>query len=82
MISAYGVDHGWQPEQVSKRFVGQKLRGKLASKKQALPDGSFPMQTPQDVKNALRAVGRTSPSKRSAVLALAHRRQKSLGMQS
>lgn len=65
---------------IEKRFVSSKERDKLAGKGDAMPDGSFPMKTRQDVMNARRAIGRTNPSKRGAVKALINSREKALGM--
>jgi hypothetical protein len=53
------------------RAVGREFKTKerkdLADKGNAMPDGSFPIKSPQDVKNAVQAIGRTSPEKRPAV---------------
>lgn len=42
------------------RTFSSEQRKKLASKGQALPDGSFPIVTVQDLKNAIQAYGRAS----------------------
>jgi hypothetical protein len=53
-------DWEWMMAQVLElaRDVGQKERKDLADKGKALPDGSFPIKTVQDLKNAIQAVGR------------------------
>jgi hypothetical protein len=44
-------------------------RRELAEKGWALPDGSFPIQNCQDLRNAIPALGRTDESKRQRVRA-------------
>jgi hypothetical protein len=53
-------------------------RAKLAAKKQALPDGSFPIPNISYLRKALRAVGRAAPGKRSALAKLIVRSAKRL----
>jgi len=43
---------------VKKRDFSSAQREKLASNKKALPDGSFPIASVQDLKNAIQAIGR------------------------
>jgi hypothetical protein len=62
------------------REVAAGKRQRLAKGGKALPDGSFPMETPGDVRNARRAVGRAHPGKRPAVRRLIKKREKALGM--
>lgn len=45
---------------VEKRDVGAKERRRLASEGKALPDGSFPIATKADLKNAISAYGRAA----------------------
>jgi hypothetical protein len=60
-----------------KRDVSEAERKKLADKGQALPDGSFPVASVQDLKNAIRAIGRAKdPAKAKAHI---KRRAKALG---
>lgn len=54
-------------------------RRKLAKKRQALPDGSFPMPNVSYLKKAIRAVGRAAPGKRPALAALIRKRARQLG---
>jgi hypothetical protein len=57
----------------------QASRRKLAKKKQALPDGSFPMPNTSYLKKAIRAVGRAKPGKRPALAKLIRKRARQLG---
>jgi len=43
---------------LNERPVSPEEREKLADKGEALPDGSFPIATEQDLKNAIKAHGR------------------------
>lgn len=45
-------------EAILKRQVSEKQRAALADKKKALPDGSFPIASVSDLKNAIKANGR------------------------
>jgi len=63
-----------------KRFVSAESRRKLARSGKALGDGSFPMATREDVRNAEHDLGRTSPAKRRRAEALIDRRERQLGM--
>lgn len=42
----------------NKHFFSEEEREELSKKKQALPDGSFPIRNVQDLKDAIRSVGR------------------------
>lgn len=53
-------------------------RRKLATRKQALPDGSFPIPNASYLKKAIRAVGRTSSAKRPALARLIRKRGRQL----
>lgn len=55
-------------------------RAKAADSGAAMPDGSFPIHTKQDLENARRAVGRANPSKQAAVKAHIRKRAKALGV--
>jgi hypothetical protein len=57
-------------------------RKTMAKKGTALPDGSFPIASCQDAKNARQAIGRAKPSKRSKVMAHIKRREAALGCSS
>jgi hypothetical protein len=54
-------------------------RRKLASKGNALPDGSFPIPNVSYLKKAIRAVGRAGPGKRPALARLIRKRGRELG---
>jgi len=60
-----------------KRDVPAKERKELAREGEALPDGSFPIANVQDLKNAIRAVGRAKDP--AAAKAHIKRRAKALG---
>lgn len=62
------------------REFGTKERSKLADKGAAMPDGSFPIKSEQDLKNAIRALGRAPEDKRPAVKAHIKKRAKALGL--
>ena len=47
--------------------ISRKTRMRLAEEGKALPDGSFPIRNPQDLKNAIRAYGRSKPGSRGKV---------------
>jgi hypothetical protein len=52
---------------VSKRKFSAKARDAAASKGAALPDGSFPIENKDDLKNAIQAIGRAKdPEKAKA----------------
>jgi hypothetical protein len=54
-------------------------RRKLAKKRQALPDGSFPIPNVSYLGKAIRAVGRAAPGKRPALARLIRKRARQLG---
>ncbi len=83
-VEANYVCDSWAPESRSevqmseqRRDFSQAERDKLAKSGAALPDGSFPIVTAEDLKNAIQAVGRASDK----VAAVAHikKRAKALG---
>lgn len=63
---------------VAKEFSPEK-REKMAKKKQAMPGGGFPIENEQDLKNAIRAVGRAKDP--GAAKAHIKRRAKALGLE-
>lgn len=66
---------------VSKRDFSTAQRKKLASTGAAMPDGSYPIKSEQDLKNAIRAIGRTQPVQRPAVRKHIKQRAKALGLE-
>jgi hypothetical protein len=62
------------------REFKQKERKDLADKGKALPDGSFPINSEQDLKNAIRAVGRAADP--AAAKRHIKKRAKALGLES
>lgn len=62
---------------IFKADFSEKERKKLAKKKEALPDGSFPIRNTSDLKNAIQAIGRAKdPTKAKAWI---KKRAKALG---
>lgn len=57
----------------------EQERAGLASQGHALPDGSYPMKTCEDVSNAIHAYGRAPESHRAQVAALIRKRNDELG---
>lgn len=61
LTSVGSVDDGDDPEAAivlwKRKFSGEQ-RDKLAAKGQAMPDGSFPIVSVQDLQNAVQAIGR------------------------
>jgi hypothetical protein len=57
-----------------------KERTELADKGAAMPDGSFPIKSEQDLKNAIQAIGRAKPDKRAAVKSHIKKRARALGL--
>jgi hypothetical protein len=57
-------------------------RKALAKKGHALPDGSYPIVTPQDLANAIHAIGRAGPGKRGQVISHIKKRAAALGLSS
>ena len=47
--------------------ISRKSRMRLAEEGKALPDGSYPIRNSQDLKNAIRAYGRSKPGSRGKV---------------
>ena len=43
---------------VNKQYFPEKERSELAKEGEAMPDGSFPIRNTQDLKDAIRSVGR------------------------
>jgi hypothetical protein len=66
-------------EEVLFRDYSPEKREKMASAGEAMPGGRFPIATVQDVKNAIRAVGRVPKSERAPVKKHIIRRAKKLG---
>lgn len=54
------VTVGWVPDEAAllERMFSTEQREKMATRGMAMPDGSFPIQTVEDLKNAIQAVGR------------------------
>lgn len=67
---------------VEGRDVSTEQRQKMAKVGTALPDGSFPIATVADLKNAIQAFGRAPESKRGTVKAHIKKRAKALGAES
>ncbi len=63
------------------RVFSTKERKNLADKGHAMSDGSFPIKSAQDVKNAIQAIGRAPASKRPAVKSHIKKRAKQLGVE-
>lgn len=59
-------------------YISEKVRMRAAEKGQALPDGSYPIRNVMDLKNAIRAYGRSKPSKRAEVRAHIMKRARAL----
>lgn len=60
-----------------KKFTNKK-RKKLAKEKKAMPGGGFPIESEQDLRNAIQAIGRAK--NRAATIAHIKRRAKALGL--
>ena len=56
----YQIEHGMVEAIESYREVSTAERRKLAEEGKALPDGSFPIATEEDLENAIQAIGRAS----------------------
>ena len=67
----------WKMEDAEKRDFSDKEREQMASEGTAMPDGSFPIANEQDLRNAIRAVGRAKDP--GAAKAHIKRRAKALG---
>jgi hypothetical protein len=57
----------------------EEERKKLAESGEALPDGSYPIRNEKDLKNAIKAYGRSNPKDRAKVRAHIRKRAKALG---
>lgn len=75
-------------EEVAKKFnsslqefadISEEVRMKLAEKGEALPDGSYPIRNASDLKNAIRAYGRSNPEDRAKVRTHIRKRARALG---
>jgi len=62
------LEKKWEPEDdgLEKRTFSTEQREKLAEQGKALPDGSYPIVTKQDLKNAIQAFGRAKSKGRVA----------------
>ena len=49
-----------QENEVEKRDYSTAQRNRMAHEGQAMPDGSFPIANEQDLRNAIRSIGRAS----------------------
>lgn len=78
MAEELGPD--WILGAVREREFSEGKRKRAAKKGTALPDGSFPIESRGDLKNAIRAIGRAAPDKRAKVKAHIKRRAKALGV--
>jgi hypothetical protein len=72
------ADDAGARQDTQKRDVGRKERTALASRGQALPDGSFPIKNKKDLSNAREAIGRSKNP--GAARALIRRRAQELGV--
>jgi hypothetical protein len=59
--------------------ISAEARKKLAEKGQALPDGSYPIRNEDDLKNAIKAYGRSNPEDRAKVRTHIRKRARALG---
>jgi len=59
--------------------ISQEARMKLAKKGEALPDGSYPIRNEDDLKNAIKAYGRSNPKDRAKVRTHIRKRARALG---
>lgn len=59
--------------------ISEETRQELAKKGQALPDGSYPIRNVSDLKNAIKAFGRSKPSERTKVRKHIVKRARALG---
>jgi len=64
---------------MAEREFSEQERASLAKRGHALPDGSYPMPDCDAVKRAHQSYGRAPASHRSAVRALANKRNRELG---
>jgi hypothetical protein len=66
----------------TKANMGQGPREALAKQGKAMAGGRYPITNKDDLSNAIRAIGRTDPSKRPAVKAFIKKRAAALGLTS
>jgi hypothetical protein len=59
--------------------ISTEARERLAKEGKALPDGSYPIRNESDLKNAIKAYGRSNPEDRAKVRAHIRKRAKALG---
>lgn len=59
-------------------FISRQTRERLAKKGQAMADGSFPVRNVADLKNAIKAYGRASDSKKASVKEFIKKRARAL----
>jgi len=64
---------------MAERHFSEAERARLAGEGKALPDGSYPMPDCDAVRRAHQSYGRAPASHRSAVRALANKRNRELG---
>lgn len=74
VLSAYQVGDA----ESAKKFTTER-RKQLASQGKALPDGSYPIEDPEDLANAIKAFGRATPEERAQVKGHIIKRAKALG---
>jgi peptidoglycan hydrolase-like protein with peptidoglycan-binding domain len=70
----------WIIDAIREREFSTSKRKRAAKKGTAMPDGSFPIESKQDLQNAMRAIGRAPKEKRAKVKAHIKRRAKAVGM--
>lgn len=66
---------------MTKREFSADQRDELAEEGEAMPGGRYPIVNAEDLKNAIRAIGRTPEGRRSSVRMHIVRRAKELGLQ-
>lgn len=67
----------YDPEYIAKRDFSDKQRKEMADKKEAMPDGSFPIANVDDLENAIKAIGRAKDQEKAKAHIIA--RAKALG---
>ena len=72
----FGFDDGDPSEELA--VISRRVRKRLATEGKAMPDGSFPIRNPNDLKNAIQAYGRAKIGKRAAVKKHIMRRARAL----
>lgn len=73
-----GVPYEWPDTETKRKFSDQQRRS-AADDGAAMPDGSYPIKTPEDLKNAIQAYGRAAPGDQAAVMAHIMKRARALG---